>query len=321
MNQHPVDIVIPVKDDQSGLDKTLRAIDQQIYPTDLIHIFVVDNNSTTPLTIDAGLSVKVTLLQCATPGSYAARNTALPQLTADYIAFTDADCLPVPTWLSAGITALSENPDVGLVVGQINTPLPADRPARSVELYQHFHAFPQRQYAEQAHFGATANVFTRKKVLADVGAFDASRASGGDREWGNRVHAAGWQVHYCAAAAMAHPPRTSWGAWWRKLVRVHEGELATVIQQQLPARSMLPKDVHAVIPPVGTVTRVLRGPAAELPRTAKARYAAGTTWARWLGTAARLKVAGGQLRAEQSQARYQHRGRVVPAPAVTERAD
>lgn len=312
-----VTVVIPVKDDQAGLVDTLAALVLQDFPAESFCVLVVDNGSAVPVRLPQGLPFSVTLLQCSTPGSYAARNVALARVESEFVAFTDADCAPEPGWLTAGVAALRSDPGVGLVAGQIDTPLPTHREPSSCELYQHFHAFPQQRYAEQARFGATANVFTRASVLAQVGLFDAARASGGDREWGNRVHAAGWGVVFCAAARVLHPPRGSWASWWRKLVRVHEGQLMELSRRGVSAREMLPKGPGAVVPPVLTVRRVLAEHGGRLSVHSQVRYAAGATLARWAGSAAKVRVGVPAWRRQAAGPQYVSRGTVTGVPRVS----
>lgn len=77
------------------------------------------------------------------------------------------------------------------------------------------YAFPQQ------HFGATANIFTTRATMGRVGAFDARLMSGGDREWGQRVHAAGLPVLYAPDVVVCHPARRTF--------REHAGRLRRVL--------------------------------------------------------------------------------------------
>jgi hypothetical protein len=89
-----------------------------------------------------------------------------------------------------------------------------ERPT-AAELYEQVSGFPQEQYVAQFHYGATANVFTTAAVVRDVGPFNTDLRSGGDREWGERVHQAGYAQVYSAGAVVTHPARAS----LRELVR------------------------------------------------------------------------------------------------------
>lgn len=306
-----VSVIIPVKNDHAGLIRALAALSSQDYPQEHFEVLVVDNGSSPPLTLPPQKPLNTVLLQCAKPGSYAARNTALKVARGKVLAFTDGDCQPSPSWLREGVAAVMARPEVGLVAGRIDTPLPAHRHATALELFQHFHAFPQRKYATELHFGATANVFTRADVMEKAGPFDAERASGGDREWGNRVHDAGFDVVYCDEAVIVHPPRGTWSGWWKKLVRVHEGELHTTLEEGGTAHSLLPRDASHYVPPIGTTMRMLKSEAQGLRQTEKAKYAVGASVSRAMATAARLKVVVPAWRKERKGVVPMHRGKVA----------
>jgi hypothetical protein len=85
------------------------------------------------------------------------------------------------------------------------------------------YAFPQERFVREQHFGATANVFTRREVLAKVGWFDAALKSGGDREWGQRVHASGLAVVYAPDVVVLHPARRTFREYEGKIRRVVGG--------------------------------------------------------------------------------------------------
>lgn len=300
MSTQHVTVIIPVYDDPKGLAVCLRSLANQDYPTDYFDVIVVDNGSPEPLKLPSPRPKNTRLLCESTPGSYAARNAAIREAHGTVIAFTDADCAPAPDWISSGVEYLSRDPKVGLVAGRIESPLPTGRNPHSVELYQHIHAFPQEHYAVEAHFGATANVFTRRQVLDEVGFFNESLQSGGDREWGNRVHAAGWKVVYGEHAHISHPPRSTWSGHWKKLVRVHEGERDRRDRAGQPASTLLTLGVHDVVPPLKTIQRVSAEHSSSWDKQTKAKYALGATVARWAGVAARWKVGVAAVIAEQS---------------------
>jgi cellulose synthase/poly-beta-1,6-N-acetylglucosamine synthase-like glycosyltransferase len=280
-----VSVVIPVRNDEDGLRRCLEHLERQDYPHDRFEVVVCDNGSISPPVDVVGVAPHARLVTEERPGSYHARNAALAAALGDVVAFTDADCLPDPGWLRAGVAALAREARVGLVAGHVEVfAADPDRP-RAVEVYQLVHGFPQERYVEEQHFGATANVFTRRPVLDQVGGFDTSLASGGDKEWGKRVHAVGWRVVYDPAVRVRHPARPSWREHRRKLDRVFEGELDARAR-----RGEGPGDVGVVtwrglVPPVGTILRQLPDERLRGPRD-RTLYLLGATLARWQGTLA-----------------------------------
>ena len=96
-----------------------------------------------------------------------------------------------------------------------NPPLPAR--------YDHHTGFPVQQYLERQHFAPTCCLFVRRTVFEDVGLFDHRLESGGDKEFGNRVHEAGYDLHFAEDVTMYHPTRNSLRAHVKKDHRVGRG--------------------------------------------------------------------------------------------------
>lgn len=221
-----VSVIVPVYNDRDGLARCLDALAAQTYPRHLVSLIVVDNGSTEDV---AGLvrshPAGATLLTETMPGSYAARNRALSVAKTPVIAFTDADCLPEPDWLDRGVAALGDDDRLGLVAGRIQLfAADAARPT-GAELYDMAYALDQERHLTVSHFGATANLFTRRSVVDQVGPFDGAIRSRGDYEWGRRVWAAGFRQAYAADAVVRHPARRSLRAMVAKARRIRGGDL------------------------------------------------------------------------------------------------
>ncbi|HUR62094.1 MAG TPA: glycosyltransferase [Candidatus Thermoplasmatota archaeon] len=205
-----VTVIVPVHNDAARLARCVRALAAQDYPARLREVLVVDNGSTDdPGAAMADLvdAAGVRLLHEPAPGSYAARNRGIEAATGEVLAFTDADCVPEPGWLSAGIARLG--PGVGLVGGAVR--LFPRQPGRFslAEAYEAAHGFPQEHYVQDRHFAVTANLLTTAQVMATCGPFDASLRSGGDQEWGQRTERFGLAAVYAPDAVVAHPMRHS----------------------------------------------------------------------------------------------------------------
>jgi glycosyltransferase involved in cell wall biosynthesis len=218
-----VSVIIPVYNDAERLAHCLVAIDGQTYPKDRLEILVVDNGSEDHVAEVAKRFERVRLLREPRPGSYAARNHGIREARGEIIAFTDADCLPSPSWIERGVRHLANNPRIGLVGGRIEV-FPADpRNPTGVELFEMMTGFPQRRYIEEYRFAVTASLLTRKNVLDRVGPFNEKLMSGGDREWGMRVHASGFCLQYADDMVTAHPARRSLRQLYKKSKRQHSG--------------------------------------------------------------------------------------------------
>lgn len=201
-----VSVIIPVRDDLAGLRRCLAALDRQSFPRELMEIIVVDNGSRTPIDDVMVVTSGVTVIREARPGSYAARNTGVSVARGELLAFTDADCMPSVDWLANGVAFMSAHTDCGLMAGRIDVRSRRSQPSIA-EQYEVATAFRQEIYAAD-HFAATANAWVRRTTFAHVGGFAAGLTSGGDAEFGKRVHAAGIAVCYGDDVRVAHPART-----------------------------------------------------------------------------------------------------------------
>lgn len=246
--------------DKQRLEKCLKALEHQTYPKDCYQVVVVDNASTVDLTTSVAQFQQAHLCYEKKPGSYAARNKGLSVATGEIIAFTDSDCVPALNWIERGVSALQQIPDCGLVGGAITLFFKNPNRLTGVEIYESLKGFPQKKYIEEAQFGATANVFTYRTVLDEVGYFDSDLKSGGDKEWGKRVAEAGYQLHYADDVQVSHPARSTYSALYKKIIRVMSGlphihnpdsvSLAVIVRQL----------IGGIIPPVSRI----RGTLAEV---------------------------------------------------------
>lgn len=208
-----VSVIIPVYNDAGRLRKCLKALATQTYPSDLYEVIVVDNGSSDLDGVKDMVATfrNVYLTYETTPGSYAARNRGLSLAKGEAVAFTDADCIPAEDWLEQGIVNLQSTPGCGQVVGRIEIFFADSGKPTMVELYDKVTAFPQQQLLHKHHGGATANVFTWRRVIDRVGNFNDHLKSHGDLEWGYRVYTHGYQQLYAASVLVRHPARMTLG--------------------------------------------------------------------------------------------------------------
>ncbi|NJL85132.1 MAG: hypothetical protein HC886_02820 [Leptolyngbyaceae cyanobacterium SM1_1_3] len=115
------------------------------------------------------------------------------------------------------------HPNCGLLAGKIDLFFENPTAPTSVELYDSLNFLQQQFYVEQKHFGATANLFTFRQVINNVGPFNAEFKSAGDHEWGRRVAKAGYSQIYAENACIQHPARKTLKQLERKVIRVTDG--------------------------------------------------------------------------------------------------
>ena len=211
-------MIIPVRDDQAGLDRCLEAVLRQDTGPGGFEVIVVDDGSRAALRCVPG----VRYLSQDQVGSYAARNLGIAAARGAVLAFTDADCIPDPGWLASALAGLEGRDDVYLA-GDIR--FMARRPGvpNVFERYDSLTFLQQRYLVEQRHFGATANLIVPAPLMARVGVFDADLQSGGDGDWGTRARSLGVLGRFHASAVVFHPARASMAQLRRKWRRVLGG--------------------------------------------------------------------------------------------------
>ena len=218
-----VSVIVPVYNDFERLDRCLNALENQTYPNRLYEVIVVDNGSVSKMDKIVRRYNQAIITVETTPGSYAARNKGINTSKGEIIAFTDSDCIPLSDWIEKGVNGLLSTPNCGLLSGRIDLYFKSKNKMTAVEVYEKINAFPQKNRLEKYNFGVTANLFTFKNVLDDVGLFKSNLKSAGDIEWGKRVHLSGYKQIYSENTCVLHPARNSIRQISKKTKRVVGG--------------------------------------------------------------------------------------------------
>lgn len=242
-----VSVIIPVYNDSKRLQICLNALDNQTYPNDKYEVIVIDNGS------DEEVSPLVTTYRQAKAtyesksGSYAARNKGLSVSKGKVVAFTDSDCIPSTDWIEKGVANLLRTPNCGLVAGEIDVFFKDPLRPTAVELYDRIKVFDQKDFLENKHYGATANIFSFMEVFINVGLFNENLMSGGDKEWGQRVYAAGYNQVFAKDACVLHPARYTYGELFKKVSRTH----LDITDQGI--RKILARFYRTIRPPISEI--------------------------------------------------------------------
>lgn len=222
-DQPSVSVVVPVYEDPAGVDATLAALTDQTCPDAAYEVVVVDNGSgdATPAVVESWAERHPALVslyfETDVQGSYAARNAGIEAAAGEILAFLDADVVVDRTWVADVVARVEAGHDyVGCAVET-----PGD-PAHPVVAYNRRAEFPVADYLRTSRFAPTCALAVRREVVETVGRFDDGLVSSGDKEFGRRVHDAGFDQQYAADVAVRHPPRSVTDLI-RKYVRVGRG--------------------------------------------------------------------------------------------------
>jgi glycosyltransferase involved in cell wall biosynthesis len=191
-------VVVPARDAAATLPALLDALAAQEDVADGFEVVVVDDGSaddTAAIARSHPLRPRVVAGEAGGPGS--ARNLGVAvALAEDVIAFTDADCVPDPGWLAAGLRALDDGAD--LVQGRVVADGPCGPWDRTVRVDGLSGLFE------------TANLLVRRSWLERVGGFEPwlspkrSKELGEDVWLGWRLRRAGARVAFAPDAVVAH---------------------------------------------------------------------------------------------------------------------
>ena len=207
-----VSVVVPVRNAGNGLRELLACLDRQTLPRACFEVVIADDGSVDGCTEGVerpdGL---VRLVTGAPVNSYAARNRGVAASRAPVLAFTDADCRPVPTWLEAGLAALG---DADLVGGAIHFVAPARHTTWAL---LELDGYLDQESAVRRDRAATANLFVRRELFDRMGRFDTSFPNGGDYDFVSRSVAAGARLVFEPGAAIWHPTNEDAKPFLRKL--------------------------------------------------------------------------------------------------------
>ncbi|GAB4024813.1 glycosyltransferase family 2 protein [Spirosoma koreense] len=206
-----ITVVIPTYRRLALLRNCLQALARQQLPTGVtVEILVVSDEPdyavhdlTHEVSRQTGLSIRC-LLQKQRMGPAAARNRGWRAANSPFVAFTDDDCLPQPTWLKAGLSRLQQGAQV--LTGRVQMP-PLETPTH----YERTAAL-----LETAEF-VTANLFCARSALVQVGGFDEQFDSAWreDSDLQFKLLEAGMSIERCPEAVVIHPIRPA--PWYASL--------------------------------------------------------------------------------------------------------
>jgi len=216
-----VSVIVPVFNGGSALICACRCLQNQDYPRDGYEIILVDDGSTDNAIARLSLShSELIVVRQPRRGSYSARNAGVRAARGTYLAFTDADCLPVDSWIREGVSYMLEHTQK-IVAGAVE--IVADDLTSAVQRYDCALNIPQAFLVSKVGFGATANLFVRRDLFEQLGGFDGELRSAGDQKFCWTASSKGERVKYVSTAKVRHPARRTVFALVKKTARVARG--------------------------------------------------------------------------------------------------
>ena len=166
-----VSVVVPFFNSERHLAQCIESLLGQENVGGPFEIILVDNGSK-----DRSRSIvrryrELTVLEEATPGAYAARNTGIRRARAPILAFTDADCIAANDWLRSVQEGLKD-PSIAILLGRCQYPPEASWALRALGAYENAKIeYVIHRCSRDHHFGYANNMAVRASVFEEVGLF------------------------------------------------------------------------------------------------------------------------------------------------------
>ena len=205
-------VIVPFRNAGRTLDACLLGLANQTFAS--VECIFVNNGSTDESAIIVGRFIqnrafkRWRLIGESRPGASAARNRGAREALGEWLAFTDADCVADPTWLSDLDSAIRETPEVAAFAGQIRA-APA---TTSVEKFLGLFTLPPNvsdriwtDYSLVKGGFPFANFTVLGKTYAGLSGLDESiPIYGEDHDFCARLYAAGHQIRSLTRASIEH---------------------------------------------------------------------------------------------------------------------
>lgn len=213
-------IIVPTYNRPERLEQCLQSIAKLDYPRDRFEVVVVDDGSRTSLqpVVDKFRSVlSLNFIRQANAGPASARNTGAAAAKGDYLAFTDDDCQPTESWLSALADAVDDCPNA-LIGGRTINALPENVFSSASQLLIDYLYNYYNEAKSEPTFFASNNFSVPRETYRQLGGFDTGfpLAAGEDREFCDRWKHHSLPMRYAHAMEIHHAHKLSLKSFLRQ---------------------------------------------------------------------------------------------------------
>ena len=203
MNEPEYTIIIPAFQAATTIGECINALNAQTVPRERYEVIVVDDGSTDETAKAAREAGADQVITCQHGGPSVARNTGVEAANSEIILFTDADCIPLPTWIEE-ITAPFQDHSIDGAKGTYRTQQRA-LVARFVQL-EYENKYDKMRGRERIDFIDTYSAAYRRQVFEETGGFDPAflAAANEDVEFSYRVAQLGHRLVFAPEAIVYH---------------------------------------------------------------------------------------------------------------------
>ena len=226
-----VSIIIPAKNEEKLLRGCIGSLHQLDYPKEKMEIIIVDGlstDNTAGVALDMGAKVISNVKQTVSPG----RNIGFENAKGELVAFTDADCIVDPHWLSNSIKYFENDATVACAGGPNLTPADESDFGKAVGFVfdqpvfaaGSIHARELHEVKEVSSIPG-CNAIYRQSVLAKVMPLDESMLTGDDTLLNRKILDLGCRLLYTPDVVVYHYRRPTPRKLWRQFYRYAIGRL------------------------------------------------------------------------------------------------
>lgn len=213
-----VSVVVPAYNAGGTLQSCLRALASQDFPKDRFEVIVVDDGSSDN-TASVARSEPVTLIERRNGGAAAARNTGWRKASGEWIAFTDADCLPARPWLRMLVDAAEAAGAREQALGSAGKTVGFESKTAAARFCDMAGSLDAQLHLSHPTFpfAPSSNLMYRRSALQAVDGFDERYTSyeACDLHWRITNSLKGAFV-YEPRALVLHRHRADWHSFWRQ---------------------------------------------------------------------------------------------------------
>jgi glycosyltransferase involved in cell wall biosynthesis len=215
-----ISVIIPTYGRPERLRYCLAALSAIDYPRDRFEVIVIDDGSRIPpstVVAEFAKHVNVKLIQQRHAGPARARNLGAKSSCAEFLAFTDDDCAPTPTWLTTIEACLRATPNQ-LIAGRVINALPRNPYSSASQILIDYLVGYFNANFQSACFVTSNNIGIARRDFFEAGGFDNSfrNAAGEDREFGDRWKNLGRVVNFRPELVVEHAHELTLRRFWQQ---------------------------------------------------------------------------------------------------------
>ena len=202
--------MVPTRDRPASLERCLVALRASRRAGSALELIVVDDGSAAVAAVrEVARAHGAAIVRREGRGPAAARNAGVAATARPIVMFVDDDCEPLPDWAGRMLAALAGE---RVVAGRTASPAAAAAPVRAGQAITNSLLLGSLQMpGARLGFAPSCNLAAHRETLERIG-FDERfpSAAGEDRDWCERLLAAGSAIAYEPRAVVVHaPPMTT----------------------------------------------------------------------------------------------------------------